>query len=906
MGYRIGKCSFLCKNGGMVDKGIYSIYHSDYVVPEAKGASAEPPVAATPIEASQISLPPTPEPDQPLVTVPPVEPTPAPANEANENNTPSPAEPEVLIPPVGHTETAAISPADETKMTTLLSTGAIDATDAQVAAHLFALAYPGSVKADELQAAQAWFEDVKKQHPDAPTPVVDTAELQATTSADLTTNPDAAASTPADDDDGKVEPTSPATPDATLSSPTVPEPTPTTPAKPPEPQPAVPPVEPKPAIKPAPEPAPTKPESTPRQDADLKAKLDLFGFYSRASFVDAQMRSDDSAFGYTNLLNKLPATPTDKERDARSWLDRQLQVLQQRYQEQQKTVLEAESYFDIYNLSRSKDVDTGKVKSLWRVESHRFHPDRTKDLPKDVIDPAIARICWERVNQAYQTLSNPTELGKYLKDRRGKGFPEERLSETDQELLDQLKAKKNETGRRLPHLDAIPTDLGNFIKMMVREAKARKQQRDKEQQGSTKTADAAPAPESKPGNPERKSAPELIEAITKAVSLNDVIDALLDSSEVAPGIDRVEVGTRLGDMQMALESFSLTADECTEQSGDLPSAYGIATKVDLFLRNYFVAKPVLEDAKAYPLVIYQNALKDVGRCVGRVSWTDAQGQEKIAQVGDILSALAKLQLMTSGSTLNTQELQAAVNFIKDNIPQWQQLDAKLMAVLTMKLDVNKAEPTKPADVAAKQPEARTAAEDDKVRRLILGAPTMFDVITILSTLKEQQAVADQVEAIRQSMLGVKGAQKFASKAEFDAAANQLPAELGVRAKILALGNEFYGAREVLGNDAITDPKLLAAAVEALAANAGKKTSTYRRGEQVIVLDLDDLVDMLTDVENPEDAKRLPDWNGIRQRVERHFAGKATSAAQTEPAAPTAPATPTEPLNPPRRAGNTGL
>ncbi|WP_293762833.1 Fe-S protein assembly co-chaperone HscB [uncultured Aquitalea sp.] len=82
-----------------------------------------------------------------------------------------------------------------------------------------------------------------------------------------------------------------------------------------------------------------------------------------------------------------------------------------------------QDFFSLLGLPRAFALDTERLDHAWRTAAAEVHPDRHASRPE--AEKRVALMMATRVNEAYQTLKNPVNRGRYLLSLQGVDTGEE-------------------------------------------------------------------------------------------------------------------------------------------------------------------------------------------------------------------------------------------------------------------------------------------------------------------------------------------------------------------------------------------------------------------------------------------------------------------------------------------------
>jgi molecular chaperone HscB len=91
------------------------------------------------------------------------------------------------------------------------------------------------------------------------------------------------------------------------------------------------------------------------------------------------------------------------------------------------------SYFQLFGLPRTFDIDTAQLDSRYRELQRIVHPDRYASAGDH--ERRLAMQQATRINEGYQTLKDPLKRGRYLLELGGFGFGDEPHTTRDPEFL---------------------------------------------------------------------------------------------------------------------------------------------------------------------------------------------------------------------------------------------------------------------------------------------------------------------------------------------------------------------------------------------------------------------------------------------------------------------------------------
>jgi molecular chaperone HscB len=91
------------------------------------------------------------------------------------------------------------------------------------------------------------------------------------------------------------------------------------------------------------------------------------------------------------------------------------------------------SYFQLFGLPRSFEIDTAKLDSRYRELQRIAHPDRFVNASDQ--ERRLAMQQATRINEGYQTLKDPLKRGRYLLELGGYVFSDQHHTTRDPEFL---------------------------------------------------------------------------------------------------------------------------------------------------------------------------------------------------------------------------------------------------------------------------------------------------------------------------------------------------------------------------------------------------------------------------------------------------------------------------------------
>lgn len=112
------------------------------------------------------------------------------------------------------------------------------------------------------------------------------------------------------------------------------------------------------------------------------------------------------------------------------------------------------SYFELFGLPLTFDIDSADLSARYRDLQRRFHPDKYASAPDQ--DRRLSLQMTAFINEAYQTLNDPLARGRYILGLQGVGTDEETDTVMDPGfLMQQMELREHlEDARRAP--DAAP------------------------------------------------------------------------------------------------------------------------------------------------------------------------------------------------------------------------------------------------------------------------------------------------------------------------------------------------------------------------------------------------------------------------------------------------------------------
>jgi molecular chaperone HscB len=91
------------------------------------------------------------------------------------------------------------------------------------------------------------------------------------------------------------------------------------------------------------------------------------------------------------------------------------------------------SYFELFGLPESFDVDTAKMADRYRAMQAELHPDRYASSSEQERRLSVQGASW--INEAYETIKNPLSRARYLLQLKGIDFDADKDTASDPEFL---------------------------------------------------------------------------------------------------------------------------------------------------------------------------------------------------------------------------------------------------------------------------------------------------------------------------------------------------------------------------------------------------------------------------------------------------------------------------------------